>query len=178
MRQGKLDKIDILNGKVLRLCEMMETETEMCTDLLELSKSEQHYLMKNKIDILLENTKKMKGAVIRLKELQKIRRKFMEEVGSLLAIDSEDVSVINITDSLYGDLKTKLLQCRKKLVKAGDRLYESNHNTVYLVNFSLDLLEQQSELWKELASADEEGYTDSSGKENKKAYAVAVEEKA
>jgi activator of HSP90 ATPase len=178
MLQRKSDEITILNNKVLKLCEMMETETDVCTDLLKLSKSEQRYLMRNKIDILLENTKKMKEAVIRLKKLQQLRREFMKEVGSLLSIDSEDISVINITDSLDGDLKTKLQKCGKKLVKVGDQLYESNHNTVYLVNFSLDLLEQQSELWRELASADEEGYKDSSGKENKKTYAVAVEEKA
>ena len=178
MSQGTLNNKDILKDKILRLCEMMETETDVCGNLLKLSKSEQQYLMKNNVDTLIKNTKNMKDAVIKLKNLQELRRKFMEEVGTLLSIDSEDISVGNISDSLDGALKAELQKCGKKLVKAGDQLYESNHNTVYLVNFSLDLLEQQSELWKELASEDEKGYKHRSGKENKKTYAVAVEEKA
>ncbi|MBD3180326.1 MAG: hypothetical protein GF417_12545 [Candidatus Latescibacteria bacterium] len=167
---------DILEQKVLGLCSVMESETRVCRELVDLSESEQQHLMKNKVDQLIDNTEKMKNTVRELKQLQKIRNEFVMDLGSSLELTSSNITLSNIVKCLTPDLSSMLNEVREELIRIGDKLLEANHNTVYLVNFSLDLLEQQSSLWKELATENNDDYGNSDQQDV--TCSVAVEEKA
>lgn len=166
----------ILEEKVIGLCSVMENETRICRQLVDLSESEQKHLMKNKVEKLVDNTEKMKETVRKLKTLQMIRNDLMMELGSALDIDDKEITISNIVRCLNPDLRNKLNMVKEELVQIGDQLLEVNHNTVYLVNFSLELLEQQSNLWKELATEGDEDYGNNGSRD--RTCSVAVEEKA
>lgn len=155
--------------RVETLCELMKEETEVCRELLELSKSEQKYLMKNDVEKLYSNTDRMKEIIDILKKNQVIRRDFMRDLGREMGIDGEQVTISTIGDRVPAGLSYKLKKISVDLVKIGERLYRANHNTIYLIDFSLDLLEQQNRLWAEIVSEKDEGY----GVENRK-NAVAI----
>jgi hypothetical protein len=176
MYRSKDKNRDILEEKVMGLCSVMEDETRICRELVDLSESEQQHLMKNKVEQLVENTERMKMTVRELKRLQIMRNNCVNDLASSLNIDGEEVTLANIAKYLEPNLREMLIEVREELLRTGDKLLETNHNTVYLVNFSLDLLEQQSNLWKELATEKNENY--SNGEKEGNTCSVAVEEKA
>jgi hypothetical protein len=176
MFRRKDEDREILEKKAIELCLVMESETRICRELVNLSETEQKHLMKNKVEKLVDNTRRMKETVKELKRLQRIRNKFMMEMGNRLDMDTDDITLANIIRRLKPELRDKLIRTREELVETGDRLLEVNHNTVYLINFSLDLLEQQSNLWKELATEKNDEYSPQQNEEETRS--VAVEEKA
>lgn len=176
MFRRKDEDREMLEKKAAELCSVMEAETRICRELVNLSETEQKHLMKNKVDKLVDNTRKMKKTVKELKRLQKLRNSFVMELGTGLDIDTDDITLANIIKRMEPGLRDKLSEIREELVEIGDRLLEVNHNTVYLINFSLDLLEQQSSLWKELATEKNDDY--SREERDDSTRSVAVEEKA
>ncbi len=144
--------------RVETLCELMKEETEVCRELLELSKSEQKYLMKNDVEKLYGNTDRMKEIIDILKKNQVVRRDFMRDLGREMGIRGENVTISTIGERVPAGLSHKLKKISVDLVKIGERLYRANHNTIYLIDFSLDLLEQQNRLWAEIVSEKDEGY--------------------
>ncbi len=150
------------------LCSKIEEEVEVCRKLIELTEEEQRFLVKDDIENLERNTEEMKVILQALRSCQQIRKKLMEEMGKALKISGKKLTVAKIAERLGDEVARKLKEKSKELVKTGEKLYKVNRNTLYLVGFSLELLEQQSRLWAELLS-DQEGY----GEDGKRKEAVS-----
>ncbi|MBN2071815.1 MAG: flagellar export chaperone FlgN [Candidatus Krumholzibacteriota bacterium] len=166
-----------IEDRVEELCEMMNEEASVCRELLELSRIEQEYLMKNDIENLSVNTEKMKRIVQVLKRNQAARHSYMDDIAINLEKDVGTVTISAISREVDPELSSKLKDTSRELIKVGERLYRSNHNTIYLIDFSLDLLEQQNKLWAELVSDEKEGYSANGKKGNRKSHPLLVEEK-
>jgi hypothetical protein len=148
-----------VEGMVSHLYRAILREVDSCKELLTLSKAEQRFLMENNVDSLSSNTEKIRKIVIELKRNQKDRKDLMNEIGRRLDVKQEKLSLKYIGELIKPPLNKQLQEAGEELVRVGEKLYRSNHNTIYMVKFSLDLLQQQSRMWAEL-SADEELYGD------------------
>ena len=163
--------------RVSDLCEIMTSETELCRELLELSRTEQGFLIKNDLENLASNTDRMKNAVEFLKKSQDNRHECMGSIAVLMEVETDKMTIRSIRENVRVTLSDKLKSTSRELMKIGERLYRTNHNTVYLIDFSLDLLEQQNKLWVELVSDKEEGYSDGSRKGKARTFPLLVEKK-
>lgn len=168
---------DNFEGRVSDLCDIMNSETDLCRELLELSRTEQGFLIKNDLENLANNTDRMKSAVEFLKESQDSRHECMGSIASLMEVEEDKMTIRSIRENVRVTLSEKLKNTSRELTKVGEKLYRTNHNTVYLIDFSLDLLEQQNRLWVELVSDKEEGYSDGSRKGKTRTFPLLVEKK-
>jgi hypothetical protein len=175
MRTG-FEEAAAIEEKVCDLCGRMTEETKRCRKLIEISRAEQDFLMKNDIDNLSMNTDKMKEVVEGLKKSQVARHELMKEIGRDLGIVSGKLSISRIEKAVDPALAERLREISKDLLKTGERLYRLNHNTIYLIDFSLDLLNQQSQLWAQLLS-EEEGYQEEGKRASQTPVPLLVEEK-
>ncbi|MBN1164359.1 MAG: flagellar export chaperone FlgN [Candidatus Krumholzibacteriota bacterium] len=166
-----------IRENVENLCNMMAEETKICRELLELSKTEQQFLMKNDVENLSRNTDKMKSIIQILKRSQGFRRIFMNDIAQGVGLKVEKITISSLSQSVDEDLSKRLRQASILLMKIGERLYRANHNTVYLIDFSLDLLEQQNKLWSDLVSEKEEGYKGSDQKRSTETVPLLIEKK-
>jgi len=163
--------------KIEILCRTMTEETETCRKLIALTEEEQKFLVKDDVENLERNTEEIQVIVRTLRSCQDERRKLIKEIGEVLNLSEQELSVSKIADKVNGAISKKLLEKSKDLVKTGEKLYKVNRNTLYLVGFSLELLEQQSRLWAELLS-DQEGYgEDGRMRENSASASLFVQEK-
>lgn len=151
-------------------------EVNSCKELLTLSQAEQKFLMENNVESLSSNTEKIRKIVIELKHNQKDRRDLMNKIGQKLDVKPEKLSLKYIGKMIKPELNEQLQEAGNELVEVGEELYRSNHNTIYMVKFSLDLLQQQSKMWAEL-SADEEIYGDHGEQSSGDVNPVFVQEK-
>ncbi len=166
-----------MEDRVLSLCEIMKNETEVCRELLDLSNAEQEYLIKSDIDSLARNTDRMKAVIENLKQSQASRHRYMDEIASEMDIAVDAMTIKTIRTLVKSDLSEKLHKTSRELMKIGERLYRANHNTVYLIDFSLELLDQQNRLWAELVSDKKEGYAEKGNKPGAHTYPLIVEKK-
>ncbi|GEM_PF-2131498 len=171
------DGSDGMKGKISSLCRLMREETGQCRELLKLAKSEQDLLMGNDIDGLSRNTELMNENIRTLKSCQISRRRLIREIGGDLGIEPQAISIGTIGKEVDTDLLEELEKTSKDLVETGEKLYRVNHNTIYLIGFSLDLLEQQSRLWTEIAT-EEEGYCEEGKRVKGSASPLFIEKKA
>lgn len=146
-----------IEEKAEDLCRKIEEEVETCKKLINLTENEQRFLVKDDIENLEKNTEEMKTILQALRSCQQMRKKLTEEMGEALKVKANGLTVSKIAGKLGSALAQKLKEKSKELFETGERLYRVNRNTLYLVGFSLELLEQQSRLWAELLS-DQEGY--------------------
>ena len=167
----------VIDEKVSVLCNNMNDEIDNCRKLLELSKSEQQYLMKNDIENLSRNTDQMKTIIDALKKAQDERRTIMADLAETLGIDPKRVSINRIGKMLDEDQGRRLRETGKDLVRMGERLYRLNHNTIYLIEFSLDLLNQQSNLWAKLAAEQDKSYGAEGRQRDRDAVPVFIQER-
>ncbi len=175
MLQAKQSEFGI-EEEVHILCGKIAEETRRCRELLELTRAEQEFLMKNDIENLSRNTDSMKKAIGVLKRSQLERRELMEAIGCKIGVGPEKLSIKRIEKEINSELAHRLEEISKDLVKTGERLFRLNHNTIYLIDFSLDLLDQQSRLWAQLIS-EEEGYQEEGQRVQGTTGPVFVEEK-
>ncbi len=144
-----------VEGMVSSLYGAIMREVSSCRKLLDLSKAEQKFLMENDVESLSANTGEIREIVLKLKSNQKKRKELMSKIGVELDLQPEELSLINIGELIKPELSKRLQEAGKKLLEVGEKLYRSNHNTIYMVKFSLDLLQQQSKMWAELAAEEE-----------------------
>jgi hypothetical protein len=176
MRSLSSNAASMVEQKVTVLCGKMVEESDHCRKLLDLSRAEQNFLMKNDADNLSRNTDKMKIIIEALKTNQLERRRLMKEIGTGLGVKAGKLSIGRIKKAISGELASKLEKSSKDLVETGESLYRVNHNTIYLIKFSLDLLNQQNQVWAELLS-ENEGYAEKGNKAKGMTYPLLVEEK-
>ena len=163
--------------KIEILCRTIAEETETCRKLIALTEEEQKYLVKDDVENLERNTEQMQMIVKALKSCQDERKRLIKEIGEMLNLSEHELSVSRIAEVVDGVLSKKLKEKSKDLVKTGEKLYKVNRNTLYLVGFSLELLEQQSKLWAELLS-EQEGYgEDGKIRESQASASLFVREK-
>ena len=88
-------------------------------------------------------------------------------------LDGEALGV----DRLDGETADTLRSKFNELIKTGEHLYRVNQQTIYLINFSLDLVERQISAWTG-AMTEPEGYGDDGQSRSGISDAKIVEEKA
>jgi len=159
MTRSKMDRksSEAFEELIEKLSDKMAEETSVYRELIRLTEEEQKFLVRDDVEHLARNTEEMNAIIEALKKCQADRKRLVTEVGAALGIEPEGLSISSIAERLETDVADELKERSKDLVRTGEKLYMANRNTVYLVSFSLDLLEQQSKLWAELLT-EQEGY--------------------
>jgi len=132
------------------LYEILEEEQACCAQLLEVSKQEQRSLVDNDLKTLDANTRKMQQAVEHLKNLHGERKRLLVQLGREFNMDFSDITFTGVIERLDEDTSKKLKDKLARLVRAGEALYRMNQQTIYLINFSMGLVDKQVELWSEV----------------------------
>jgi len=142
---------------VSALFDILERERKCCAALIEVGKEEQRSLVENDLDELNMRTKEMQKAVSELSKLHRERKQQLDRLAEELGLDPERITIQEIINELRDEsaraLKTKV----QELLTTGETLYRVNRQTIYLINFSLGLVDKQiSNLADVLSEA--EGY--------------------
>lgn len=137
----------MISEHVESLIDVLERERQTCEQLIAVGRSEQSSLVKHDADGLGEGIADMQQAVREMEELHAHRRELVERMAGELRIDPSNISLPAIADRLEEPGAGRLRAQIRSLVKTGQALYSVNQQTIYLINFSLDLVERQIAAW-------------------------------
>ncbi len=167
----------MVSESIATLLEVIEKEQECCSRLIEVSKNEQQSLADNNLNVLNNQINNMQSAVKELHKLQSERKVLLESLATEMDIGVDNVTLHILVDHLDGQAADNLRTRFRDLLKTGETLYQVNQQTIYLINFSLDLVERQISAWTGALTENdgygEDGKTTSDSSDNK-----IVEEKA
>ena len=166
----------MVNENVVALLEVLEKEHDCCLKLIEVSKNEQRSLVNNNIDDLAERINDMQTAVNDLHELQGNRRELLQQLASSLDVQPEKISLNYLLDKLEGDIAEDLRSKTKNLARTSETLYQINQHTIYLINFSLNLIDRQINAWTDVLT-ERDGYDEEGKSTDRRSDAKIIEEK-
>ncbi len=158
------------------LVETLERERACCERLIDVSRGEQASMVANDPDALARRIAEMQRALTELQAIHAERQKLVEALAGELGIDRERVSLPAIADRLDPETGRALRRTSHELMRVARALYRTNEQTLYLINFSLDLLDRQVRAWTQALTRDD-GY-DADGHSARSAEPTLVEEKA
>lgn len=142
---------------VASLLEVIVKERACCNRLIDVNRNEQKSLVDNNLESLSGRTSDMQKAVGELQRLQTERKKIISLLAKELGIDDDKISLNTLADKLDTDEASTLRGKFRELTRTGEVLYQLNQQTIYLINFSLDLLERQIGAWTG-ALTEDDGY--------------------
>ena len=125
------------------LFDILERERQCCAALIEVGKEEQRSLVDNDLDKLNTRTKEMQKAVTDLSQLHQERKQHLDQIAEELGLDQSQVSLQEVISQLQDDSAQKLKIKVQELLKTGETLYRVNRQTIYLINFSMGLVDKQ-----------------------------------
>ena len=166
----------MVNDNVVALLEVLEKEHDCCLKLIEVSKNEQKSLVDNNVDELTERINEMQASVNDLHELQRDRRALLRRLADSLNVQPEKISLNYLTDRLGGDAAEGLRSRITNLARTSETLYQINQHTIYLINFSLNLIDRQINAWTD-ALTEKEGYDDEGRSTERPSDLKIIEEK-
>jgi hypothetical protein len=129
------------------LLDVLDAERLCCSRLVEVSRTEQESLAKNDADVLSGQINEMQAAVRELHGHQAQRNSLLESMAKELGLDADRLSLYDLADRLEGPPAENLRERFRELVRVGETLFRVNQQTIYLINFSLDLVERQIGVW-------------------------------
>ncbi len=164
------------NATAATLIDTLDRERACCERLIEVSRAEQASMVANDPDALAERIEQMRRALAELQALHRERNRLVETLARSLGIARERVSLPAIAERLGVADGSALRRRTAELMRVARTLYQTNEQTLYLVNFSLDLIDRQVRLWTQVLTRDD-GY-DAEGHSARTAEPALVEEKA
>jgi flagellar biosynthesis/type III secretory pathway chaperone len=167
----------MVSENIATLLDVIEKEQQCCTRLIEVSKNEQQSLAGNDLSILHKQINTMQAAVRELHELQVERKELLESLAKELEVSADNMTLYDLVDHLDGLSADNLRGRFRDLIRTGETLFRVNQQTIYLINFSLDLVERQISAWTG-ALTDSDGYGEDGQTISERPNAKIVEEKA
>ncbi len=137
------------------LIEVLNLEWECCLGLVEISRNEQRALVKHDTAALNEHIQDMQRTVTRMAELQAQRERLLPAAVKRFAAGQPATLEVLARVAPNG---SELEEVAGRLLTVARTLSQLNQQTIYLINFSLDLVDRQMGIWKG-AIARDEGYT-------------------
>lgn len=167
----------MVSERISVLLDVIDEERECCGRLIEVSRQEQESVVGNDLESLNHRVGDMREAVKNLHRLQNERKRLLESLAGELDLGTDGVSLGALISRLEPALADKVRAGFKRLAETGEMLYQVNQQTIYLINFSLDLIERQIGAWTG-ALARERGYGSDGRSTTSDPDAKIIEEKA
>jgi len=166
----------MISEKLESLLEVLDREKRCCERLISVGRCEQESLVANNVDALGDRVADMQQAVREMQELHVQRRDVVDGIAQYLDVRPDQVSLPAVADRLDPTSGQRLRERIRQLVRTGEALYATNQQTIYLINFSLNLVDRQIAAWTD-ALTPGNGY-DAGGGTTRASDPAIVEEKA
>ena len=168
------DNVDLLVGAI-------DDERECCKSLIEASEAEQRSRVESDLDGIQASVAEMQRAVRELRQLQNLRERLMaavaESVGDVDASTNVARRIEQLADGLPVAAAKRLRDSHRRLIKASNNLYRANQQTIYLIEFSLNLVDGQVAAWRN-SLVERQGYDDGGRSRDRRSEARLFEDKA
>lgn len=165
----------MLAENVKSLLDTLDQEQACCERLIEVSREEQESLVQSDLDALGERIADMQQAVREFQELRANRRELLDRLAGHLALKPGDLSLQVLAGHLDGDSAEAVRARARELARTAEALYRLNQNTIYLISFSLDLVDRQIGAWSDCLVR-KDGY-DQDGQSKSQASEATILEK-
>ncbi|NMB34489.1 MAG: flagellar protein FlgN [Clostridium sp.] len=159
------------NHAVDHLINIIEEETMIYKDLVEISKNKTDVIVKGKVNELETMTELEQSLIIKIGKLEAAREKIVENVCSLLDLDAQSATISQVLECVEAPQAEKLKQKKQDLLSVLDDIMHANEINEKLLKSSIDFIDFSINIMSN-SNSDENNYGDS-GKINeskKKTY--------